>query len=348
MKKKIVICCDGTANQFGKKNTNVVKLYSLLNKGTQKTFYDPGVGTSAGINVYSKISRSYFWLLGLGFGLGLNTNVQQAYKFLMDHYEEGDDVFLFGFSRGAYTVRVLAGMVYMCGLLDKGNESHIPYAYSLYTRKKIDFDLLRHFKKTFSTRDIDFHFMGLWDSVSSVGTIRDMRNYPYTSTIHNVRIVKHAIAIDEKRAYYKNNSITSTSKSTVEEVWFAGVHSDIGGSFPENENGLGKITLKWMIDAAILEGLEIDHEKYQKIIKEKENYSGCNHKDPIHKNAWWWGIFELFPRKKKTYFDGKEKVRWYLPLWRRKRIPRGAQIHESVLKRKEEMGYNPSNLKNRN
>ena len=123
--RNVVICCDGTGNQYGDRNTNVVKLYAVLDRDPhrQVTFYDPGVGTFSLHPALTTTARAGMRLLGLAFGLGLTKNVIDAYRFLMQHYQEGDRMFLFGFSRGAYTVRAVAAMVHKCGLLHPDNEN---------------------------------------------------------------------------------------------------------------------------------------------------------------------------------------------------------------------------------
>jgi len=116
--KNIIICCDGTDNKFGKHNTNVVKLFQRLEFRTadQKGFYDPGVGT------YSPKGRVEEQM-GKAFGYGLQKNIEDAYLYLMNTYHQEDKIYLFGFSRGAFTVRALAGMLNKCGLLEKGRSS---------------------------------------------------------------------------------------------------------------------------------------------------------------------------------------------------------------------------------
>lgn len=120
--KNIVICCDGTGNEISENISNVLKLYRVLRK-TGKTephqvvFYDPGVGTLARPDPFTKLRQDAVTVLGLALGYGLDDNVLKAYEFLISHYEEGDEIYLFGFSRGAYTVRVLAGLIHKLGLL---------------------------------------------------------------------------------------------------------------------------------------------------------------------------------------------------------------------------------------
>src|SRR4029077_13362949 len=120
MPKNIVICCDGTNNEFGRVNTNVVRLFQSLDLSDpekQIGYYDPGVGTIAEPGAFSKLDKWLSRVFGLAFGRGLVGKVEGAYTFLMSRYEPGDRIYLFGFSRGAYTVRALAGVLHLLGLL---------------------------------------------------------------------------------------------------------------------------------------------------------------------------------------------------------------------------------------
>src|SRR3954447_2878212 len=128
MPKNIVICCDGTGNEFRDRKSNVVKLYSTLTiDQDQVAYYHPGVGTMGAPTARNWWERQWTRAKGLAFGAGLLDNVADAYRYLMNHYADGDRIFLFGFSRGAYTVRVLGGVLRKYGLLCPGNEGHIPY-----------------------------------------------------------------------------------------------------------------------------------------------------------------------------------------------------------------------------
>src|SRR3954451_16844410 len=112
MAKNIVICCDGTGNKYSNRNPIVVKLYSALDlsdTNQQIAYYHPGLGTIGAASALTRLGKWWTKVLGLAFGYGLTGDIGDAYKFLMDNFEEGDKVFLFGFSRGAYTVRVLSG-----------------------------------------------------------------------------------------------------------------------------------------------------------------------------------------------------------------------------------------------
>src|SRR5690348_13736437 len=129
MGKNIVICCDGTGNQFDRSKSNVIKLYkALICDDNQIAYYHPGVGTMGSRNALSRVGKLWTKIIGLAFGYGISDNVADAYQFLMRTYEPGDNVYVFGFSRGAYTARALCGMLHTVGLLTEGNEGLIPYA----------------------------------------------------------------------------------------------------------------------------------------------------------------------------------------------------------------------------
>ena len=118
MPKNIVVCCDGTGNEIGVNMSNVLKLYRILEKNeNQVVYYDPGVGTLCQRKTWGRFSQNVRGILGLATGYGLDDDVLGAYRFLADNYDDGDQIFLFGFSRGAYSVRVLAGFMHLLGLL---------------------------------------------------------------------------------------------------------------------------------------------------------------------------------------------------------------------------------------
>src|ERR1700730_692736 len=134
MTRKLVLCLDGTSNQYCRDNTNVVKLAALLDKGStdQFLYYQPGIGTMPPPGVFNKAHKWLLTRLDLAFAILLKQHVQDAYRFLMRYYEAGDEIFMFGFSRGAYTARVLAGMLCKVGLLARGNEELVPFAWEMY------------------------------------------------------------------------------------------------------------------------------------------------------------------------------------------------------------------------
>ena len=135
MGRNIVVCCDGTANQFSQDNTNVVKLYSALvdDAARQLIFYHPGVGTMEAPGALTSWGQRATIFAGMAVGYGLERDITAAYTFIMNNYKasEGDRLFLFGFSRGAYTVRAIASLLRSCGILRPGHETSIPYAIRL-------------------------------------------------------------------------------------------------------------------------------------------------------------------------------------------------------------------------
>jgi uncharacterized protein (DUF2235 family) len=141
MPKNIVVCCDGTANEFAQDRTNVIKLsYTLQHaSGQQIVYYHPGLGTMEPADALTPFAQKTTRLLGQAIGYGLESDVRDAYVFLMNNFEPGDRVFLFGFSRGAYTVRALASLLHMYGLISSGNEPLVPYAIRMLTAiQKLD------------------------------------------------------------------------------------------------------------------------------------------------------------------------------------------------------------------
>ncbi len=192
--KNIVICCDGTGNEFGRNNTNVVLTYMLARKDdAQVAYYDPGVGTGGWD--YEEDGK----LRAKGdqaTGHGLQKNVEDAYRYLMACYQPGDKVFLFGFSRGAFTARSVAGMIHKCGLLRRDAGNLVEYAAKAYNTEGND-ALAAEFRKAFG-RDCSVHFVGVWDTVESLVMNAGKRFHDATL---NAEVANgyHALAIDERR-----------------------------------------------------------------------------------------------------------------------------------------------------
>lgn len=353
MPKNIVICCDGTGNQFGAQNSNVVKLYeALVTDSTQIAYYHPGVGTMGARNALTRISQWWTRILGLAFGYGISENVADAYQFLMENFVPGDDVYVFGFSRGAYTSRALCGLLHAVGLLTRGNEALIPYAIRMIKSKNPDFQVAADFKTTFS-RECKPHFVGVWDTVSSVGWVYEAVHFPFTKATHNpdLQIVRHALSIDERRAFFRQNLFGEPhdSEQDVVEVWFAGVHSDVGGSYPASESQLSQIALRWMLCEGERAGLRIDARRKADLLGGR---SPNVTPDPTTKNlhrslkSWWW-IAELWPKVihvQTALGTWRKSIR--VNLGRRRLIPSDPLVHESVGQRLSSTGlaYNPTNL----
>jgi uncharacterized protein (DUF2235 family) len=315
--KNIVVCCDGTGNEYGEHNTNVVDLYSVAIKSTKQiTFYDPGIGTGGW--EYEEESSSLRAKHDQATGEGLQKNVEDAYRFLMRCYEEGDRLYLFGFSRGAFTVRALAGMLYKVGLLRIDNENLLEYASKLYCSKdnKYSDAVVSGFRSTFG-RPCPAHFIGVWDTVESLVLNAGRRFYNYQLS-PETQFGYHALAIDEKRKDFPPCLWDETHKvpgQTVEQVWFPGVHSDVGGWY--DERGLSNTALLWMIGKAQACGMEVDMSKAAAY--------GSNPHDRIHESYEGFWIFR------------GSAVRT---------IPSGALIHSSAIERLERAAnrYKPQNL----
>ena len=322
MGKNIVVCLDGTGNQLkAKGNTNVVRLYEMLDLGDpsrQVAYYDPGVGTFSAQGAWTPLARRVTKLAGLAVGLGLRTNLGEAYTYLMQQYEDGDKLFIFGFSRGAYSARALAGMLNVVGLLRPGSENLVPYAVTLYSRNRDltadDWSQIHQFAGAFSRRidgkiSIPVDFMGVWDSVKAAGVLRWNLRWPYTRQIPNVATVRHAVSIDEKRRPYHEYLIEPRRDEPtpkLDEVWFAGVHSDVGGTF-EDDPRLPRITHKWMVEGALDAGLLLRPGAYRRSCTVgPEDAFGT-----IHRMGWIWGLL--------TY--------------RHRHVPAMARVHQSVCDR---------------
>ncbi|KAF8696472.1 alternative mRNA splicing, via spliceosome, partial [Rhizoctonia solani] len=268
-KRKLIVCIDGTANQFSDKNTNVVEMYRYIKKDeSQLTYYNSGIGTFAkpSWRSWSYYKQVLYHNIDLAIAWNLEKTIIGAYRWLSDIYKPGDQIFLFGFSRGAYQVRALAAMIESVGLIYAGNQEQIPFAWELYASHQPNDSRYEprifEFKQTFSHDSVDIHFIGVWDTVSSIGFFR--RNpLPLTNVCDHVTHFRHALALDERRVKFDaeyvqvspGRSLKGTN-STLKEVWFAGTHSDIGGGNEQNLNLLsGTVPLRWMMEEAKNAGL---------------------------------------------------------------------------------------------
>jgi uncharacterized protein (DUF2235 family) len=347
MSKNIVICCDGTGNDFDKPDTdsNVVKLYNTLAiSAEQIAYYHPGVGTMGSPNAHGLIEKWWSQLIGLACGTGLLDNVGDAYRYLMNTYEDGDRIFLFGFSRGSYTARAVGSLLHVYGLLEPGNEQLIPYILRLYAKmtkspkgQEATFAAEDAFKYAFS-REVEVHFCGVWDTVSSYGWIYDQIELRFNGQNPIIRTGRHAVSIHERRCCYQDNlwgpSLAASdgcAGQDIRQVWFTGVHSDIGGSYCEQSAGLSKISFEWLLVEAIKQGLMVDANRAEIVLGQQSpppflpKYVPPDPHGILHKSlqGFWWWLLEYFPRKKYG--------RWGLPRGKWVRvIPENSLIHETV------------------
>ena len=332
--RNLIVCLDGTRNEPETGATNVARIYDIAIKdGRQLAYYDPGVGTMGARAAVTRTGKRLTQIAGLLVGYGVKENVEEAYRFLMDNYQADDQIYIFGFSRGAYTARALAGLLRTVGLLRPGADNLIPYALKLYTKagkeehtKEEDrkyWALRAEFERQFGNPDFpnrfakQVHFLGSWDTVKSVGWLNwkaqyQQAHWPFTRKLSNVAHGRHALAIDERRRPYHEYRFDAEelTKGSLREMWFVGVHSDVGGQFEEHK--LSDIALKWIVDEAKSVGLFVDPKRYDKQI-------GVNVDQPlpddhalgqIHANGFGWAILGAG--------------------WHRREIRPGDEIHRSV------------------
>lgn len=198
--RTLVVCLDGTGDQFDHDNSNVVNFVATLKKDdpNQVVYYQSGIGTYDGHG----LSGGFTAAMDMAIGSSLGVHVRDAYEFLMQNYHEDDRICLFGFSRGAYTARCLAGMLNKVGLLPAHNTAQVQFAYNFFKDdSEIGWMMSQGFKKTFCI-EVSVYFIGLWDCVASVGFIP--RRLPFTKTASNtISHFRHAMALDEHRAKFK-------------------------------------------------------------------------------------------------------------------------------------------------
>jgi uncharacterized protein (DUF2235 family) len=259
--KNIVVCFDGTNAEYQEHNTNVVRTFeAIVSDDSQVAFYDPGVGTFSILG--RAIGRRVGAALGSLFGYGIRQNVEDGYEYLMNTYSPGDRVFLFGFSRGAYTARALAGVIHQFGVLQKGSKNLIPYVWKMYMRRHDDEQskIIERFKETFSN-ECKTHFMGLWDTVGTHGP-NGSKRFSDTKLNPDVKHGYHAVSIDEKRRPYNVLLWDESDRppdQVIEQVRFAGVHSEVGGGCTKGNCALPDVSFAWMMKKACAHGLKLRH-----------------------------------------------------------------------------------------
>jgi uncharacterized protein (DUF2235 family) len=295
MSKNIILCADGTGQKGGYgADSNVYKLYKAVDLYVphckQISFYDNGVGTTEN-NSDSK-SNKFIRALSGGFGFGFQDNVCSLYRFLAQQYEPGDNIYFFGFSRGAATVRACTGFINTCGLLDRNKvnntdefNARVQQALVAYQQRKKNRQLANDFKAQYALHDAEYapegdlkiHFVGVWDTVSALGFSHDWSllldpffigldklsdlffphlYYKYGLN-KNIANAYHALSIDDARKTFHpkvwNETKPQYDAVNVEQVWFPGVHSNVGGGYPRT--GLSDIAFDWMMARAAHHGL---------------------------------------------------------------------------------------------
>ena len=331
--KRLIVCCDGTWNKLDSEcPTNVVRLAQAVKRTAsdgvpQIVFYDEGIGVDS-----NKI-------VGGVTGLGIDKNIQDAYRFLSFNYDQGDEIYLFGFSRGAYTVRSLAGMIYCSGLLSRRYITKASEAYELYRDRglKPNDDQAKSFRKDYGKDNgerVPITLLGCFDTVGALGIplvpalkkfetqVKTRYKFHDTTLNKDIENAVHAVAIDEIREVFDVTLMTKNPDAPnqkLRQVWFPGEHGCIGGGTTAYR-GLSDAVLKWMLDQ--ISDLELKLEFEPDAIEDiKPDY-----KIPFQNKP---GFYKLAGIKWRQVGDTIE------------------DLHESAIKRLESMDieYNPENLK---
>ncbi|KAI4240994.1 MAG: hypothetical protein LQ352_007523 [Teloschistes flavicans] len=400
---KLLCCFDGTGNQYGgdTSDTNIVKLYQKFDRNApgQFHYYQPGIGTyttgddSVNAGLFGRIQRWWAQTIDLGLGTSFDHHVIAGYRFVMRYYNDHDKIFIFGFSRGAFTARFLARMIATVGLLSKGNEEMVPFAYRTYQeyemgtgRYKSAQDAehyMQNFKTTFSRKKCKVHFLGLFDTVNSVGYF----DAPFTkkkylpSVVETATHVRHAVAIDERRCKFKAALLQQDQRQAhiehkdddIKEMFFPGNHGDIGGGWTAPGNKavveaddplqLSDLALEWMISE--LDALPAKHPTDQIEWNEHKDIFLTNFERkvstavqaPMHDilrygggvsrfSTFMWYIMEYLPIfRRLELIKGQWKHVYFPPnMCGTRDIPEGAHFHPSVKARMQtRKDYRPKN-----
>jgi uncharacterized protein (DUF2235 family) len=331
MAKRIVICADGTWNRPEKDlkedfPTNVLRLARAIKPvGTgqvpQQVFYDWGLG-SYHDNVVAGAT-----------GKGLHKNIMDDYRYIVQNYSPGDEIYLFGFSRGSYTIRALCGLINNCGIIKRPDAPLIQAAFSHYKKPGDSYapegSESKKFRNKHSHGSREIKFVGVWDTVgamgipiSFLGLFDDKDEFYDTKIGKNVRIARHALAIDEHRSDFDPTIWVPQENMDIQQVWFSGAHCDIGGSYkPDSDDSLSSdIALAWMIQEAGKSKLAIE----------------AHLKHSINKNP-----LSKIHNSRRSFYRIKKKH--YRPIDHKKD---SVLIHESVkLRWNQDSKYRPNNLK---
>ncbi len=261
MRKRIVICADGTWNRPEKDldkdfPTNVLRLARAIkpvgsDNIPQQVFYDWGIGS-----YYAKVSGGVT-------GKGINKNIMDDYRYIVQNYAPGDELFFFGFSRGAYTVRSLCGMINNIGILKRPDARLVQQAFNHYKKSGKAWhprgEKSVAFRRKHSHPGRDITFVGVWDTVGALGIpfsflgLLDRKDEFYDNKMGPIiKVARHAMAIDELRSDFEPTIWEPRPGIDLKQAWFAGVHSDVGGSYAPDKNGglASDYAMDWMMREA--------------------------------------------------------------------------------------------------
>jgi len=333
--KRIIVCADGTWNvrdqtskgSTRRRPTNVTKIARAIRSRDshgidQIVFYHDGLGTGGHVDRFS----------GGAFGRGIEANIRTIYRFLVYNHEPDDELFFFGFSRGAFTVRSLAGFMNKVGLIDKDADYYVPELYACYeTNQGPGTEAWKKaFHKVTPRACPPIRFIGVWDTVGSLGApgllghFLNRKKYQYHDVGLSPAIQNacHALAIDEQRKPFEPNLWTRPAgwSGTLQQAWFPGAHTNVGGSF--TPDGLANEALHWVVEQAESLGLEVDSAYL-------DNFRACFNSDECDSMTPMYRALGLFVRPLGNHAGD------------------GEAIHQSAIDRLglAACGYEPSNLK---
>ena len=370
--RDLVILCDGTNNEINSRLSNVLKLFRVIAKSDDvRVFYDPGIGTIGEDTPWTRLRQKGRSVFELATGHGLDANIAAAYGWLCENWRDPDDtIWLFGYSRGAYTVRALGGLVHMLGILRADQVNLSSYAVKAYRRMSEagDFDVTDNFRRVMGTRRATIHFIGVWDTVASIivpgwrkWTLATLEHLPYTQRNPSVAHFRQALSIDERRRLFRARLWREPQEfilnpfhfgphkpQSIKQVWFAGSHGDVGGGHVEEKSGSSKFALIWMIEEAINKGLPVRPQSFNRIAR-GERYDGDTRRyaapdaggELYRSLRGGWRLPEVLPKaiKRREWRDRRSLAGLYLPLGEPRFIAPGSLIHSSV---KERMALDPT------
>lgn len=348
MNRQLIICCDGTNNNLTgrRRDTNVAQLCELLAPDVQNQclYYDPGVGNPGVLpeaSLTERFKSEFERLRGLALGDGIFDNIAEAYRFLMHHWREGDEICLFGFSRGAFTARSVGGLVTQFGILRPEMDVLLPTLLHVYfldrQRHRASYEPIREqISELFAAdpaRAAPVHFTGVWDTVASVGAPLFSRRISASPTIRGKRFrhVRQALALDEfrhqfePRPYFIEEGYDYAAHGqSIDQLWFAGAHCDVGGGYDNRQAGLSREALLWMVQEAAACGVRLrpdvlgtdgqpDPQRVVALLDQRSQPAGARTKlvhSELQGNALWAlaGMTARDPSARRTLFYGPERV----------------------------------------
>jgi uncharacterized protein (DUF2235 family) len=377
--KNVVVCCDGTGNEIDRNLSNVLKLFRICIKDDrQRVYYGAGIGTIGSSDAWARWRQNAKSVFQLATGYGLDDDILGAYEFICRNYDDDDTLFLFGFSRGSYTARAVAAVIHLIGLLPSDQLNLRDYGLTAYKQasEQDDFSIAWQFSKVAGCRAALIKFLGCWDTVASVIVPRPDRiipqllTLPYTRTNPSVEVFRHAMAIDERRRMFRLNRWTQPQpfvrnpfdrsapavQQDIKQVWFAGVHADIGGGYPEVESGLAKFPLDWMVSEAVRHGLRINTAMRNEIVLGEPRIGARTifvrpdaAADAHDSLTFGWRLLEWIPKpvRWREWPPRQQFAGWYIPCGEPRMIENAAirpVLHQSVIDRQRLRTYTPVNF----